>query len=233
MTASLLRASAATVRRAMFLLLAITLGTLAGCGTGEYEQRLDVTVQRLKAAANQLRPPMPVPGAPAYTIQLPGACRTALEGADARRMKPGSINLPGTVTVYEVMVEQGDGEQPYYVYVGTVTGQALGTITSNLQNDVKNQLTLDGTWTAKAFPAPNGGAAVTWQVLRAKGKQVFYNLDGDGKETYPSQEGLLDIYLREEGGNIFIIAWRMPQAVENSSQMSRWAPQVAGSLKKK
>ncbi len=210
-----------------------SLVVLAGCGTGGYEERLSGCIRKLNAVANELRDPTPVAGAN-FTIRLPGTCQAALEGADQRRTNAGPITLPGSLTVYEVMVRDSvGGEQPYYLYVGSVGGgQKLAQVAAELQKQMKTQLTPQGEWVGVQAPTADGGAN-QWRMLRATGKQVFYCRDKAGAESYPTMDGLLEVYLHEQGGSIVLVAWRMPSTLEANSQLSRWAPLVTGSLKAK
>ena len=75
------------------------------------------------------------------------------------------------------------------------------------------------------------GQTIQWRKLRLLGKQEIYYKDKAGKEHYPANNDcVLEIYLYEKGGQVVIVAWRMPASIEQNVGLGKLAPLVAGSV---
>ncbi len=222
------------------LLCCLLLCLWVGCGTSGYEQRLEgrgarTPAQAAQAAAkfDKLNNPQQVPGTP-VSIRIPRAFTSPplAEGtADARRVKPGIVAIPGLKLTYEGFVkDSAEGQMPYYCYVGVTSGP-LQNVEPQLRNELAKQFQGGMTdWTDFSCETPEG-QTIQWRKLRLLGKQEFYYKDKEGKEHYPSKvDGVLEIYLCEKGGQVVIVAWRLPAGIEPNVALGELAPLVAGSV---
>jgi hypothetical protein len=213
----------------------------SGCGTGDYQQRLENRVGRLRTEARflELYAPQDLAGTP-VAVRVPQVFKDSplVEGApgkdgnpiDPRRVKPTVFDLPWLKLTYELMIDQPpDGRLPFYCYVGAVAKNADGAKDPN------------GIWTAELagkggqltdwsdFQAETpGGQTVAWKKLRFEGPQEFFRVDPTGQEAVAQMPGVLEIYLREDAGQYIVVAWRTPTSIEQQAELAKWAPLVAG-----
>ncbi len=197
----------------------------AGCGTGGYEDVLEKQRWASGAAA-------PAPGAPAAdklgaSQQIPGTpvsiriprvftSPALAEGiTDARRVKPGVVTIPGLKLTYEGFIKDStEGQMAYYCYVGVTSGP-LQTIATQLHDELAKKFpgAMAG-WKDVSCATPEG-QTIQCRKLRVLGKQELYYKDKAGKENYPANnDGVLEIYLYEKGGQVVIVAWRLPASIE-------------------
>jgi len=221
--------------------IALLLITLAGgCGTGDYERRLEARIRELRQGSefSELGAPAEIPGTP-LTVRLPQTFPQPLtegeqgKGVDASRRKPPGITLPGPVNTYELFLDDdAGGKFAYYCYLAAY--EAKGKDAKDPTRSWKQQLAND-----LKEPVPNweqvaaqtaDGRAVEWQRLRAIGEQSFYHVDKGGQGTAPKLRGALVLYYRQEAGYNVIIGWRVPLMIEENVQLDRWEKLVAGTL---
>jgi hypothetical protein len=218
---------------------------LSGCGTGEYEERLDkrhADKMKLEKKFSQLYAPQEVPGTQ-ISVRLPKTIfkdPPLVEGApvggkpvDIRRVKPDKlVTIPGLKLTYEGFVENGGVKLPYYCYVGAVavsTGEIVdrgGKIQAELAAQPQHDTLTN--WESFLAKTPDGHEN-QWMKLRFVNKnQEFFTVDKAGQEQFKTMPGVLEVYLHAEPGYGVMIAWRMPTSIEGKVDLAKWAALVAG-----
>jgi hypothetical protein len=198
-----------------------------GCGN-ECERRLEGAGQQSQKQLSEkfgaLNGPRQVPEPP-VSIRLPRGFAAA-PPSDVRRSKPGNIStIPAPKLACEGFIKDADeGQMSYYLFVGVAAGPMSG-----IQNALGSPpgLTKAGDWTDVACDTPNG-TTVTWKKLCLTGKMEFYYKAKDGKESYKSLDGIVDVFLREDKGQTLILLWRVPTHIEASIDLAALEPLVAG-----
>ena len=229
-------------------LAALFLPVIQGCGTGEYERRLDEGLAAAKANSkfNGLYGPQALPET-SVSVRIPKMFKDPplVEGAqvngkpvDARRIKPGLFPFPFLKFTYEAYVDDAAGAKlPCYCYVGAVSkaGGRVRNPGGEIEVSLKNKAEFEKltNWTDFQGETPEGRGN-TWKKIRMESQQDFRTLDKAGQEKYAQMPGLLEIYVQEEAENYVFIVWRMPKSIEQNVELSKWAPIVAGcvSIKK-
>lgn len=226
-----------------------------GCGTGGYEERLNVSVEQLKggSAGVQLLYGDPLKlGETPISIQLPKAFQTVfgenpqVDGTtvDGCRIKIPLGSLPGYLFTYEAtVVDSTGGKLPYYIEVGVETARDNGKDPGRpLLNAFRTDAWRDATepWADVQCAGPSGEAK-TWRRLRTAGRQKFYYVGPDGQGEVQSMDGLIEVYLITENGYNIFIAWRMPTSIKglvgtppggtDTPGLDKLAQLVGGSLK--
>jgi hypothetical protein len=195
------------------------------------EGRAAKTRAQAAAKLDKLGNPQEVPGT-TVSIRIPLALSSP-PAAEARRVKPGIVAIPGLKLTYEGFIpDQAKGQWSYYCYVGVTSGP-LQKVAAQLRNELAKQ-SPGGTadWTDVSCETPDG-QTTAWRKLRLLGKQEFYYKDKDGKDNYTSKvDSVLEIYLYEKGGQVVIVAWRLPAGIEPEPYvgLGELAPLVAGSV---
>lgn len=125
----------------------LLLGIVWGCGTSEYERRLDERITSLKTGSkfNILSSPITLPGT-RVSIRIPDVFKNQplREGVrvdgkkvDERRIKPNVIEFPSLVATYEGFIEDANrGKYPYYLYIGVSTDARRDNFPRNLQGEL-------------------------------------------------------------------------------------------------
>ena len=225
--------------RVLFLLV------LSGCGTGDYEQRLDqrhADKIKIEKKFSQLYAPQDVPGTQ-VSVRLPKTIFTEpplVEGAlvggkpvDIRRVKPDKlVTIPGLKLTYEGFVENDGVKLPCYCYVGATaasTGE-IGDSNGKIQAELAAQPPHDTLTNWERFqPETPDGHESQWVRLRFMNKkQEFFTVDKAGQGQFKTMPGVLEVYLHAEPGYAVVIAWRMPTSIEGKVKLAKWASLVAG-----
>jgi hypothetical protein len=220
------------------------LGSLCGCGTGEYERRLADRADRAQKQArfNQLKDPQVLEGT-AVSVRLPRVFPAApiFEGgkakgkADAKRTKPPTGTLPGLMFTYEAFITDAEGGQlPYYCYLGAVNladAQGKEDPAAKLRGELAGKAGRDAVadWETVQCETPDGQQS-QWKKLRYTAPQEFYYAPKSGRATLVTMPAVMEIYLCEEGGYLIAIAWRMPSSIEKNVELDKWATLVAGGV---
>lgn len=214
------------------------LALLVGCGSGEYEARLEAHVDQLKKGSSfrGMQPPVSLPGVP-VSVRLPEQLdKPPLvegSGVDARRRKVPGTNLLGLKMTVEGFVTDSDGGKiAYYGYFGAAD------LSHPTARDYERQLRAailavcpDATpnWSLVEGQTP-AGAAVEWQRAEGTGEQEFYYLDASGNESYRQMPGRFEVWTRREEGYLLIMAWRIPTSIIPNTELEQWLPRVAGTM---
>jgi hypothetical protein len=214
---------------------------LTGCGTSEYERRLNTGASKAQAESkwNNLYGPQDLADTP-VSVRLPKMFTDSPlvvgvpvggKPVDDRRVKPMLFDFPGLKLTYETLVEDPQaGKLPCYCHVGAVAG-AAGQLSAAVLADLQNKGPFDQQPTWSDFQAETSdGKTIACKKLRVTGQQDFYTLNKAGQEQYQQLPGLLEVYVHEEAGQQVLIAWRMPVSIEGTVALAKWAPVVAGSV---
>jgi hypothetical protein len=228
----------------------------SGCGTGEYKRRMEKRITELRQVArfNALYAPAELEGTPILVRipqvfknpQLVVGTEVAEKPVDAKRAGISFLRFPdkgkAKTVVYEAFVpDSSGGQQPFYIYATAITDpdtqaalrgpspdrmESAGDLAQTLEKAFPGKVR---TWEDVGCPSPNGNN-VPWQKIRAEGDQEFFYIDAQGKAQIQKFPGLIEIYARTEGDCLVLITWRMPSALEGSSNMAQLAQLVCGSL---
>jgi hypothetical protein len=192
------------------------------------------------SAFKDLAPAKDLPGTQ-ISVRLPPAFGqplskgTTVEGAavEDTRLKPVGLEWPALKETYEAFIpDASEGKMPYYLYVSvtdpgsTTLDKTSRTLYAMVGGKFDNGT---GEWQDVRFNTPEGGSTA-WKKLRATGDQEFLYVDKGGKASTRKMPGLLEVYLREQGGVILFLAWRMPQSIEPNVKLAELSKLVCGSL---
>ena len=220
---------------------------MAGCGTGEYERRLEdrhAEKARLDSKLSGLYSPLVVPGTqisvrmPKSMFPDPPLVEGALVGGkpvEVRRVKPQKlVTIPGLKLTYEGFMENEAGKLPYYCYVG-VMDVPIEQIAEDPSVKMRAELSAQQpppaltAWQDVTLETPEG-QATSWRKLRAEASQEFYTLDKAGQGEFKNLPGIMEIYFHAEAKTIVVLAWRVPASIEKKVDMQKWATLVAECL---
>ncbi len=229
------------VRRLPTAVALLLLGTCWGCGTAEYEARMEASVRSAGEVNifNELDPAIQIGKTP-VKIRLPKDWGATLLAADVdskrRLLQPEEAMLFGLQQTYEGFVGVGeviDGKQgklPFYCYL------AVNNTTSRRARDpataLKSQLRNHGDtskFQSVAITTPSGHS-LEWRKATAKGPQEFYYVDAQGKERYLKQPGLIEFYSYTQGDYQMMICWRLPEGLRKHAKIEARSKLMAGSV---
>lgn len=223
--------------------LLLALLVCSGCGTREYERRLESSASKLRTQAkfNELYGEQVLPGTP-VAVRVPKIFTESplVEGVpvggkpvDPIRVKPTQVTLPGLKLTYETFIDDPEGRKmPFYCYVGTVDladgkiKDPAGAMRKQLEESNPKPESLTN-WTDVQAHTPDG-RSIPWKQLRCIGKQDFFCKNKAGQEQTVNESGVLEINLCEEGNYLIVIAWRAPASIEQKADLAKWAPLVDG-----
>jgi len=170
-------------------------------------------------------------------LSMPDAA-TALEvtGYERGTITPLGVDLPGLSQTFEGTIEdEKGGKIPFYLYLAAINKKDTPRGGDNMAGSIGTRfrpLFTGGnfTWQRVQAPTPQG-AGLQWQHLRLNANQPFRYVSPDGEVEKVEMPGVLELYYRAEGDWLVTIAWRVPQSITGSVELSRWAPLVAGTVK--
>jgi len=214
------------------------LGVLAGCGSGEYEKRLEAHVDQLKKGSSfrGMKPPVSLPGVP-VSVRLPEQFvdPPLVEGsgvADRRRLVPGTKLLDLRMSVEGFVTDSDGGKISYYGYFGAadLSHPAAKSYERQIRSAIIG-VCPDATpnWTKVEGQTP-AGAAIEWQRVAGTSQQEFYYVDASGNESYRQMPGRFEVWTRREEGFLLIMAWRVPTSIIANTGLEQWLPRVAGTM---
>jgi hypothetical protein len=226
-----------------YSLSAIVLLVMLGCGTGEYERRLDNQISQLRngSKSKDLYAPQELPKTP-VSVRVPLMFKDSplVEGAqvngkliDPRRVKPMLFPLPWLRLTYEGFIDDPEvGKLPCYCYLGAVdvAGGQARDFTANTLKELKTKPGANVVDWADFTGGTPDGHGNPWKKLRFTGPQEFFTIGKNNQEQFQTMPGVLEIYVHEEAGQYVLVAWRMPAKIEQTVELAKWAPLVAGSV---
>ncbi|HUT09114.1 MAG TPA: hypothetical protein VMY42_01335 [Thermoguttaceae bacterium] len=217
---------------------ALLLGVCLGCGTGEYETRLDETVERIQKESDFGDDICYEPQKLAETavwFQVPkNFAETSLQEASIKELSrvqlPENLNssIPGLQWTYEGWfsydAEEGpdSGKNPktaYYCYLSAT--DLLTSTTKDPMRTVRNNLDRAGSSEKSAkivsCKTPEG-RSVTWtmtEYIIQDPLQDFYHIDEEGNGQFTPMGGTLIFYGRtdEERNLAIIVGFRVPTKI--------------------
>ena len=200
-----------------------------GCGTGDYEQKL--RDRKVVTKFDDFLPAENVPDAK-LSIRVPKGFNVLAKGGniDAKRVEPGVLKAAWLKRTYEKLVKDGDNEKPCYCYIGTpeqISQDDLAKQFRNELNAINGNNIVD--WADFQSEAPDT-REVKWRKLRCTAPMEFYCKDKAGKEQFQTEPGVVEVYVREEGGVIVIVVWKLPASIEGSVKLDELSKLVAGGI---
>jgi hypothetical protein len=231
-------------------ILALLMIMFSGCGTSDYEQRLQARITELKSESkfNILSPPIDVPGT-SVSIRIPQKNEANIygfenqpltEGAiiegnlvDARRVGPEVVSLPELKLTFEgFVVDASGGKQPFYLYVAVTSDPRRANYPRSMRVDLRNKYD-DTTELSDLQAQTPDGRSTDWKTCRATGNQDFFYITPDGKGQYLQMPGLIELLFHEDNDLLVILAWRLPTGIEQTINLQKWIRLVAGCVKVK
>jgi len=222
---------------------AVLVALLLGCGSGEYERRMQQSLTRLHEGGAQLgqggtlggsdllyAQPTPIPETN-ISIRLPtmlGQGRSWAEGVvdettgqpiDENRLEPPFTALPGFRFCYEVFTADSTGQQwPAYMYVAVEDAQATSQLElmSTIQQDlVATFPAAPEEWSVMELTGPND-TKLTCLRTSVIGPQQFDSTSVGGNLN--EVEGHFVLYLYSTDTHHVMIGWRAIPSIVESSQ---------------
>lgn len=222
-------------------------GIFFGCGTSEYEQRLDARITDLKSGSkfNTLSSPIDVPGTQ-VSIRIPQGSKNAPEWVfnmvkqgtmvdgkevSSRRIKP-IVEIPDLKVTYEGLLKDSKGgKYPFYLYVAVSTGASRVNFVRILQGALGEKFS--NTTELQDFRAQTPeGQSIDWQQCRGTGNQEFcYLQPATGQEQFQQMPGAVELFFHDEENTLVTLAWRTPTNIEESIGFKSLVNIVAGCVK--
>jgi hypothetical protein len=229
-----------------------------GCGTGDYEQRLDRRINELKIGSKfvLLSPPIDVPGTQ-VSIRIPqkndsnqksfdnlpkgssgGFEGPALQDSvspdgkpiDPKRLKPNIIEVSDLKLTFEGFVpDSKQGKQPYYLYVAVSTRKTRGNIPKLMQAELTSKINDASPLVDLKAETPEG-RDILWQECHATGKQLFNYVNLEGQSQFVQLNGTIELMFHEENDALVILIWRWPAGLDKSI-FQTWMEMTAGCVK--
>ncbi len=233
---------------------------IGGCGAGDYEQRLNDQINKLKSGSkfNLLSPPINVPGTQ-VSLRVPqksDSNNKAFEGllsggfenpplqegvlidgkpVDPRRLKPNVIDVSDLKLTFEGFVpDSKEGKQPYYLYVAVTTRPNRGNMPRLAQADLASRIENATQLTELTAQTPEG-RSIDWKECQATGNQQFYYIKPptSGEGQIVQLNGTIQLLFHDENDALVTLIWRWPAGIEKSIDFKSWMELVAGCVKVK
>ena len=218
-----------------------------GCGTAEYERRLNAPktpVGSGSAATGQheLYAPSPLEGTP-FSVRVPtvfgGSFRegSVVDGqpVDKRRVHPPFLTVPGLKLTYEAFTkDSAGGKQPYYCYLAAVeeSSRSQDSLADTIRKEIRGGLGDRAADWQDAQSRSVEGLPTSWKKIRGAADQEFYYVDQAGVKKYVRVPGIIELWMRSQGGYVIIIGWRVPETIAgpNYVGLDQKAQLVAGTV---
>lgn len=200
--------------RVLAAMAVLALGAAAGCGTGEYERRMQQSIQSGFATGGGGGAGgggggggVEVPGT-SITLAVPGAYQPLAEGTDPSRLTP-PFDLPDRKATYEASIADAtQGKQHYYLYVATADAAAdpLAALVAQLGQKGLSAGSIEDS----SVPIPGGDG--NWKKVRATGQQEFFYLDASGQGQPTAMDGIVEAWggVHKPSNSYVLLVWRVP-----------------------
>lgn len=217
-----------------------------GCGTGEYEKRLDQTVAKLREETRKQTPAASwtrgevALGDTGIVVHLPTIVdqqplqSTPEQEIDARRLTIASVAAIQPIAVHEGSVlDTAGGRYFFQCFVAHPEADPSAEIQRQLQALAPG---VPVAWTPVECQADDGPKS-TWQKIKVTdvNQDVFY-VSSSGAESFTPMPCTLAVYQRQIEGQFVVIAWRLPTSIEksigpqNDRGFELWANRTAGGV---
>lgn len=213
--------------------LLVLVGLSQGCGTGEYEKRLQQRVATMgqESAFADFGVPVPLPDS-TLTVSMPKEFQLAAAGGDPKRVKIPFAEFPEWKATYEGGIEDAaKGKQHYYCYLGVAAGD--NDPGAALHTRVSAAMPANTTAPADVQVPTPSGKKETWRKFRSTGKQAFWYTEANGQGRLADMDGLLEVWSRKvpEGNCFVMIVWRVPTVNgKDFVNLDQKGPLMAGSV---
>jgi hypothetical protein len=216
-----------------------TLSLLFGCGTGEYERRLEegsADVQKNSKFA-PLGSPTTIPGTQ-MSLQFPKVMQTFDITGDPQRAKCPVLDVPGLKATYEgTLKDDKDNDVHFYLYVGAseMKYSPVGNWLSELQQKFPKAEASNSTGANSNYSCESPeGLSVPWEEIHFKCDQKFYYPTKENPQNYMTTSGNLVCLGHIDNGICTMLFFRYPSNLESRHEAdfnSDWIKLVAGTLK--
>jgi hypothetical protein len=220
---------------------------LAGCGTDEYQARLEKGASSTSAGSKfdsvlgaETTSPGPLPNA-SVSWRMPKAMPAVNDINDPVRGKCPLIEIPGFKATYEGFVKDTKGNDlHYYLYVGaSEQAQNKDLPTQTWLNVLRDKFPAanDGNSAEVnknySSSTPEGGS-VQWEEIHFKGVQKFFYPNPENPQNNQDMSGTFVCLCRVENGVLVTLVFRYPSHFEERHSTdfdTEWLKLVAGCLK--
>lgn len=207
--------------RALALALACSApfaSAIFGCGTGEYQQRMEARATELEFTGNfennLLASTYDVN--PECKLRLPAIFDSTSTGTPSGA-PPSVCNIPGLSMTFEKFVAEGEKNFPFYCYFASTPvqeGQKAEDFKAAIEADIAKTGATGGKFAPISLSSPSGGAQ-NWDMLSVTSMQHFA-----GKQ--PGQDvtinGQFDLYFKSSGKSFILVGWRAPKDAAGASK---------------
>ena len=202
---------------------------VSGCGTAEYESRLEATAGALMRAETEARTKAQraqlyagfygagdIPGT-TIKIRVPKAFNESFNDLPLE-----GFTIPDLRVAYRGKAEDGTGPWTLHIFSSPVPNPGDDRKLADLLKQQVAAAVKGSTpeWQEQKCPIPEGGE-MPWQVIEAKGEQT---LEGS------AQAADVRVYMHVANGQAVVLVWDMAEGFVNVSNVDQLAPLVAGSV---
>jgi hypothetical protein len=225
------------------------LALLFGCGTSEYERRLQQGAADVAGSSKfaALGEPTSIPNTQA-TLRFPAKMQP-IDIGDPQRGKCAVLSAKGDIVLemqgqkstYEGTLKDDKGnDMHFYMYVGASEMGPNGVLPTriwlnNLQDKFPKNEAENSTDVNKNFTADSPeGTSVPWEEFHFKYNQKFFYPTNENPQNYQEMMGTLVCLSHAENGYYVMLWFRYPSVIDGRHAAdfdSDWAKLVAGSLK--
>ena len=216
----------------------VVVAACQGCGTGEYERRLNQRVPTLGAESGfaKLDQVVDLPGTP-LVLRLPGALQRLDESVNPSRLSPPFMEIPDRKLTYEGSITDAQGgKQHYYCYVAINSVAAIGegSPIKPIYQRARSAFPDMAASTEDVHIKTPEGRAIVWQKFSFTAKQGFSYTDQAGQQRSVDMDGILEVWARleQEAGFHVMVIWRVPAGIagKDYANLAERASLVAGSI---
>jgi hypothetical protein len=216
---------------------------LSGCGTDEYQSRLDRGVSSQSSGSkftSILGAETTIPGTK-VSLRIPNVMQSVDINDPVHGKFPLWFDLPGLKATYEGSIEdQINNKMHYYLYV-SVSDQSGDKIpTQGWMNELRQKFPKAGDDSSnevnKNYSAgtPEGGAVVWEEIHFKKCDQKFCYSKADNPQNVQDMLGNMVILCHAENNIVVTLIFRYPESLENlhgANFDSEWINLIAGCVK--